>query len=193
MSENNACDTGTPDVPCKGCPDCGPASTKRTPDAIAARLKAIVTPGPWKAWDRGIGYEVHGAYDEPINMSHRETFMKADAEFIASAPADVAYLLDLTRKQAAALEWVEALHRPVKKWEPYEGAGYSFNTRDEALEAGGEEDLGVVAIEAGPQFFEVCAECSRVESEQLSETGEEWGYRESLWPCPTIKAIEATS
>lgn len=33
----------------------------------------------------------------------------ADAEFIAAAPADVAYLLDLARKQAAALEAVIAL------------------------------------------------------------------------------------
>jgi len=93
--------------------------------------------------------------------------------------------------QPNVLEAVLALHKPVKKWEPYEGAGYSFNTREEALRSGGEEDLGTVAIEAGPQYFEICEECGRIESEQLSETGEDWGYRESLWPCPTVAAIES--
>lgn len=85
---------------------------------------------------------------------------------------------------------VTTLHKPEKRWEPYEGAGYTFLTREQALEAAGEEDLGVVAMEAGPQYFEVCSECARVESEQLSESGEEWGYREALWPCKTASAVE---
>ena len=96
-----------------------------------------------------------------------------------------------TFKLLTAVGAVRTLHQPIKKWEPYAGAGYSFATREEALRAGGEEDLGRVAIETGPQFFEVCKECARVESDQLSETGEEWGYRESLWPCPTATAITA--
>ena len=91
-----------------GCPDCGPSSTKRTPDAISARLSKV-SDGPWMAWDRGIGYEVHGPEGEPINSGHRETFTKGDAQFIAMAPGDVAYLLDLARKQAAALEAMREL------------------------------------------------------------------------------------
>jgi hypothetical protein len=67
-------------------------------DSIKAGLTGI-TPGEWKAWDRGIGYEVHGEYDEPINIGHRETFTKADASFIAAAPVTVARL-------TAALELV---------------------------------------------------------------------------------------
>lgn len=78
------------------------ATTARLVAAIAARL-GKVSDGPWTAWDRGIGYEVHGPGGEPINMGHRETFTKGDAEFIATAPGDVHYLLTLARKQGAAL------------------------------------------------------------------------------------------
>ncbi|MFW0772485.1 hypothetical protein ACLRGI_04885 [Paenarthrobacter nitroguajacolicus] len=99
--------------------------------------------------------------------------------------------LDAMTRLLAAIEAVGALHKPEKRWEPYEGAGYTFLTREQALEAAGEEDLGAVAMEAGPQFFEVCAECARVESEQLSESGEEWGYREALWPCKTTETFAA--
>jgi hypothetical protein len=69
---------------------------------IKSRLSQI-TPGQWKAWDRGIGYEVHSQHDEPLNTGHRETFTKADAVFIAAAPTDVARL-------TGALEAVLALH-----------------------------------------------------------------------------------
>ena len=74
-------------------------------DAIEARSNAA-TEGPWEAWDRGIGYEVHGQHGEPINWSHGETFGKLDAEFIAHARTDVPHLLALARKQHAALESV---------------------------------------------------------------------------------------
>lgn len=128
MSESsNECGT------CKGCPDCGPSSTKRTPEAIAARL-GKVSEGPWRAWDRGIGYEVHGPAGEPINMGCRETFEKGDAEFIAMAPSDVHYLLTLARKQAAALEavieWCDTNQYP---FHPSEGAE-GFSSQDWALD-----------------------------------------------------------
>jgi len=110
---------------------------------------------------------------------------------LCRAEIDRAYLLTELRKRDGVIAAVEALHRPIQKWEPYDGAGYTFATREEALRAAGEEDLNSVAMEAGPQPFEVCLECSRVESEQLVEIGEEWGYRESLWPCPTVRAVTA--
>lgn len=116
------------------------------------------------------------------SFDSRVAAIRSTPDFIGDAVTDRDALLN-------ALDKVLALHKPVKKWEPYEGAGYTFATREEALRASGEEDLGVVAIEAGPQFFEVCGECGRIEGEQLSEAGEEWGYRESLWPCPTVTAL----
>jgi len=94
-------------------------------DAITARLEAA-TPGPWTvdAMDAGHSrYEMNvwvaaGNGDQVcdmdgLNRSHNEEHAKddgyADAEFIANAPADVAYLLDLARKQAAALEAVRKI------------------------------------------------------------------------------------
>ena len=88
---------------CLGCPDCGTTLSKRTPEAIALRL-GKVSDGPWTAWDRGIGYEVHGPHGEPINDGCRETFTRGDAEFIAAAPADVAYLLAELRKATRAAQ-----------------------------------------------------------------------------------------
>lgn len=93
---------------CSGCPDCGPSATKRTVEAITGRV-GKVSDGPWTAWDRGIGYEVHGPEGEPINSRHRETFSRGDAEFIAMAPGDVHYLLAELRKRDEALERVERL------------------------------------------------------------------------------------
>lgn len=80
-------------------------------DDIQAQLDAA-TPGERKAWDRGIGYEVHQADDWPLNDRHRETFAKGDAEFIAAAPENTRYLLDLVRKQQAGMDAVRELHRP---------------------------------------------------------------------------------
>ncbi|UUG69998.1 hypothetical protein SEA_ZUCKER_38 [Arthrobacter phage Zucker] len=81
-------------------------------DAIQAQLDAA-TQGEWTAWDRGIGYEVHQAEDWPLNDRCRETFAKGDAEFVAASPANTRYLLDLARKQQAALavveEWLKTL------------------------------------------------------------------------------------
>lgn len=50
------------------------------------------TPGPWCAWDRGIGWEVFCGPDQGVkpglrlNDEHRNTFEEADAHLIAAAP-----------------------------------------------------------------------------------------------------------
>ena len=44
------------------------------------------TPTPWTAYDRGIGWEIHGANGERINEGFRDTFSRADAELCAAAP-----------------------------------------------------------------------------------------------------------
>lgn len=77
--------------------------------AITARLQAI-TPGPWHAWDRGIGWEIHQGREcaetgcIEINNQFRETFGESDAQFIAHAPADVAALLTEVAELHDALE-----------------------------------------------------------------------------------------
>ena len=70
-----------------------------TPERLAeieARAEAA-TEGPWEAWDRGIGFEVH-VNAECLNSEFRETFRQADAEFIAAARTDVPDLLAEVRR-----------------------------------------------------------------------------------------------
>jgi hypothetical protein len=86
-------------------------------DAIHAQLDAA-TPGPWKVrectpctergrlevdvWDEAGTQKVTGWCDD-------DEFHRPDAEFIAAAPENVRYLLDLARKQQAQLDAVRAL------------------------------------------------------------------------------------
>jgi hypothetical protein len=56
------------------------------------------TPGPWRAWDRGIGWEVHAGPEDdrqPVNDGHRGTFDEADARLIAAAPDLYAALAEI--------------------------------------------------------------------------------------------------
>ena len=113
-----------------------------------------------------------------------------------TAERERAFLLDLARKQQATLEAVLAVHKPEKRWMPYDGAGVSYNTEREALEATEDVDLNSVVMEDiaenGVPFFEVCAECKRIEDSPCEgECTLEAGYRESIWPCRTIQALEA--
>jgi hypothetical protein len=105
-----------------------------------------------------------------------------DIKFLAAARTDIPRLL-------AALDAVLALHKPETRWTHPDWMG-SFDTIEEA--AGYDEDE-VIGDEQKSQVdsFDICAECGRIESEQLSESGEEWGYREGLWPCPTVAAVVA--
>lgn len=64
------------------------------------------SPLPWRAYDRGIGYEVLRAdIDESINGEFRETLTKADAEFIVLACNNHQYLVDACK---FALERIES-------------------------------------------------------------------------------------
>lgn len=84
-------------------------------DAIQTRADAA-TPGPWRTWkgkdsdgQRGAAVETAWAHDSEGADTELITdwCAPADAEFIAAAPSDVSFLLDLARKQAAALVAVE--------------------------------------------------------------------------------------
>ena len=99
-----------PMTPERACPQCrrigdhkldcsDPSRYRMTPERLAeieARANAA-TPGPWEAWDRGIGFEVH-VNGEELNSEFRETFRQADAEFIAEARTDVPALLVEVRR-----------------------------------------------------------------------------------------------
>lgn len=62
--------------------------------AALRELLAKATPGPWQAWDRGIGWEVHDASKNEINSGFRETFSEADAALIAALRNAAPALLD---------------------------------------------------------------------------------------------------
>jgi hypothetical protein len=71
-------------------PDNQQMPAKPSPSTLSDGAKW--TPGPWSAWDRGIGWEVLAgpATDHkpgtPINDEFRSTFTEPDAHLIAAAP-----------------------------------------------------------------------------------------------------------
>ena len=87
--------------------------------AVIEAALAAATPGPWHAWDRGIGSEVHiGAehaerryeggrcvrWCEPVNDEFRETFKDADAELIALLRNTSAELVERVKAAEAEVE-----------------------------------------------------------------------------------------
>ena len=85
--------------------------------------------------------------------------------------------------KAEALGTLLALHKPEARYHPRDIDDRSWETIEEAREYADTYDEVM-------ESFEICAECGRVESEQLREYADEWGYRESLWPCETVKATQ---
>lgn len=116
-------------------------------DAIQAQLDAA-TPGPWdwNTHDRsGARWSLEGEGEGILTCGAMLWPDETDAVFIAAAPENTRYLLDLARKQQAQLDAVRAVHEQIP--------GYR---------------IGDVACEA----------CSTSQ-----------GY--VLYPCPTIRALEA--
>lgn len=106
-----------------------------------------------------------------------------DIQFLAAARTDVPRLV-------AAIEAVAGLHKPETRWMPYDGAEVSYGTREEAIEACEDLDIGIAATVLVP--FDLCAHCKTIEEGPCDgECTREMGYRESLWPCPTITAVVA--
>lgn len=113
------------------------------------------------------------AYDKAYN-GNTGTFTKAHAAALAAVREAA---------KAAALAPILALHKAEKRFYPASMSERSFDTAEKAREyADGDDD----PVES----FEICAECGRVESDQLREYADDWGYRESLWPCRTFRAIQ---
>ena len=98
-------------------------------DEIKARAD-VATPGPWHAWDRGIGWEVHkgeecapgcGRSCDALNGEVRDTFTRADAEFIAAAREDEPWLVSeverLTAERDALAAQVARVEALAGQWE----------------------------------------------------------------------------
>ena len=80
-----------------------------------------------------------------------------------------------------ALEAVIELHKPVSRFTMYGYEDYSFLSVEDAHAFAGEP------FEVDE--FRLCAECMRVE-DGAANNAEEIGYETSLYPCPTVQAIE---
>lgn len=74
---------------------------------IEARLAAATKLGEWETRDNAVVIYDPNGYGAYCLISTTDT--KGDAEFIANAPADVAYLLTQLRARDAKLARVEAL------------------------------------------------------------------------------------
>lgn len=78
------------------------------------RAEGGYTPGPWSAWDRGIGWEVHGADGEAINSGFRETFSREDAALISAAPDLLAALIALRDELSGVDRWWGSLREAAE-------------------------------------------------------------------------------
>jgi len=141
--------------------------------------------GPWEA------YRLRGTVrgeDDTFGVDDRRhaTLFESsrlrgeDAEFIAHARTD---LPDLT----AAVRAVRELHQEETRYQPWPDYEGSFDSAEAIAEHFGEPDAGE-EWPREPHTFGICTECGRIERE-ANEGHDEWSYRESLWPCPTAKAV----
>lgn len=79
---------------------------------------------------------------------------------------------------------VTALHCKQDRWERDDSTG-SFESQADA-----DEWDDYPEGEAARVSFAICAECGRIEAEANEDAGaDDWGYRESLWPCATARAL----
>ena len=103
----------------------------------------VATPGPWHAWDRGIGWEVHkgeecapgcGRSCDALNGEVRDTFTRADAEFIAAAREDVPWLVSeverLTAERDALAAQVARVEALAEKWLAMDEANADYFSRE---------------------------------------------------------------
>lgn len=132
------------------------------------------------------------ATDDLIRMLTETRGIEAEfpsgTEFEVKLPREAAnMLLDRLEAQAGQITKVRELHQAEKRWLPYWDADRSYDTAEEAS-----KDLGhTFTIDpSNMPYFEVCAHCKTVEDGPCEgECTKENGYRESLWPCPTIAAL----
>ena len=120
-------------------------------------------------------------YESVYNAAYEHDFWEMQAGTRSAELAGIAAVVVAAKKEALAP--VLALHKPETRYYPSGIDDRSWDTEDEAREYADSEDEAM-------QAFTICAECGRVESEQLREYADDWGYRESIWPCPTRKATQ---
>ena len=123
-------------------------------------------------------------YEAIYNDALADAFVREPGDRGIDAEAHTAGLAAVVAAaKADAMGTLLALHKPEARYHPRDIDDRSWDTVEEAREYADTCDEVM-------ESFEICAECGRVESEQLREYADEWGYRESLWPCETVKATQ---
>lgn len=86
----------------------------------------------------------------------------------------------------AAIEAVTEVHKPVTLWMAHEDSDVSYQSKEDLLAE--RADL----TEADLIPFHLCSHCKMIEDSPCEgECAMSAGYRESLWPCPTVSAVES--
>lgn len=132
----------------------------------------------WAAWHD----------DEPY--SERQWEELDDAYTAArTVHTDVAMAWEITREDVpalvAALRAVLDRHEPETRWQSDPDSEWSYDTPEDAAAY---EEMDPAECTS----FVICRECGRVEKAdaERQDHGEFSGYAESLYPCPTVRAIE---
>ena len=91
-----------------------------------------------------------------------------------------------TARLLAAVKAVTEVHKPVTLWMAHEDADVSYQSKEDLLAE--RADL----TEADLVPFELCSHCRMIEDSPCEgECTMSAGYRESLWPCETVSAVES--
>lgn len=168
---------------------------------IEARARAA-TEGPWSWVCRTSADGDHWAVfkgDTAHALASNRDGWWPDAEFIAYARTDVPWLIEQVRfllgelaaavadneKKDAALRAVLDRHEPETRWQSDPDSEWSYDTPEDAAAY---EEMDPAECTS----FVICRECGRVEKAdaERQDHGEFSGYAESLYPCPTVRAIE---
>lgn len=81
---------------------------------------------------------------------------------------------------------VDALHHAVPRWQIHPDDDYSWDSKEDAIEAGTTDPAAPFDSDT-VTFFLVCQECGVIEN----GTGDR-GYEAALWPCATARAMGHT-
>ena len=105
--------------------------------------------------------------------------------------------VERAERAEASLARVRGLHERESFWRYHRDQEYSYLTQQDAADESGcdcpylahtPECLATIS------HFDVCSECARIEyaDAERQAHGEFSGYAEAIWPCPTIRALDAT-
>lgn len=110
-----------------------------------------------------VAVEAPVAYDLSRILTGLASDLESAVEHIAGLEKAVGYIRDL--------------HSVEKRYQSSPDSEESYDTAEQVAR---EQDIALADV----TFFEVCAECGRIEMD-MQDDWDERAYKESLWPCAT--------